>query len=332
MARIIRHLSTGAIGTATWEAEKLQQLGALTEELAEMVAKGTDEAIVAMGKELEAATKAGASGIDDKVPKGMTEALKPGADDQLRAVFQTWDEVAAAQINQTGASLLGAVPNMYTETITKVSGEVLAGSMTGREAMAQAAKAWGDMGLPALVDASGRTWTVEGYTQTIVRSNTRNVTTATQETRMNQYDVDLVQISSHVGAREGCAPYQGKIYSRSGRSTQYPALSSTSMGEPAGLFGINCRHDMYPYFPGQKKTYHPVNEKKNEEAYQRSQQQRKLERNIRKAKRDEAMAKAAGDSAWASAANQRVRNQQAAMRTFIDKTGRTRVYSREKLY
>src|SRR5574344_1273551 len=110
----------------------------------------------------------------------------------------------------------------------------------------------------------------------------RNATTESQIERMDELDEDLIEVSSHAGARPLCAPYQGHVYSRTGKSTQYPSLDSTSYGEPAGLFGINCGHVMYPYFPGTKQTYKPTDdESQNVEDYKESQKQRQIERSIR---------------------------------------------------
>ena len=71
--------------------------------------------------------------------------------------------------------------------------------------------------------------------------------------------LDLFQVSAHSGARELCYPYQGKIISWSGESgtftdmngntIEYIGINDTSYGEPAGLFGINCRHEAYPIDP-----------------------------------------------------------------------------------
>ena len=331
MVRVIEHLNRGSVGSAAWEAKKLQQLGVLNEELVKIVATGTDEAILAMSKELEAGGRAAVQAIDTRVPSSMSSALRPNADDQLKTVFTAWDNVAANQLNQVGASMIKSASTIYTDIATKVTGEVLTGSMTGRQAMSQAAKQWADKGIPALIDKAGRKWTTEAYTQTLVRTNVRNVSTGVQTERLDQYGLDLMEVSSHVGARENCAPYQGKIYSRSGNSNNYPPLSSTSMGDIDGLFGINCQHPMYPYIPGEKKTFKPIPKKQNEEAYKNSQKQRGIERGIRRSKREADMLNAVGDKAGARVAQETVRNQQAAMRDFLNKTGRTRRREREQL-
>ena len=96
---------------------------------------------------------------------------------------------------------------------------------------------------------------------------------------------------------------------------------------------INCGHFKYPFIPGFSRMGDwPVQDKEeNDRQYALSQDQRALERKIREAKRDVGIAKAAGDPEALAKAEQKVRSSQAAMRTFIDETGRTRRYDREQI-
>ena len=91
-----------------------------------------------------------------------------------------------------------------------------------------------------------------------------------------------------------------------------------SYGDPAGLFGCNCRHAFYPYQPGTEKTYKPYPKKENDKVYELSQQQRKLERNIRQAKREETPEK--------------VKEYQSQMRALVNDNNLTREYAREQIY
>ena len=140
--------------------------------------------------------------------------------------------------------------------------------------------------------------------------------------------LDLVEVDSHAGARPGCEPYQGKVYSLSGNTEGYDKLSETSYGDLDGLFGINCGHNMYPYQPGTERTYKPYPKSENEETYKNSQRQRYLERQIRAAKRQREVATGEEDKRKAQAL---LANRQKAMRNFIDDTGRTRLREREQI-
>lgn len=91
---------------------------------------------------------------------------------------------------------------------------------------------------------------------------------------------------------------------------------------------INCGHFPIPMVPGvsiphAEEFVQPKAE--NDKLYAESQEQRALERKIRAAKRVVEM----GDDS--KEAKQRVRDAQAQMREFINRTGRTRRYDREQI-
>lgn len=110
---------------------------------------------------------------------------------------------------------------------------------------------------------------------------------------------DLVQTSSHSGAREDHAEWQGRVFSLSGKSGRYPSFyAATKYGDVAGLCGANCRHSFGVYVEGQPKRY-PRDPDKDQgrdrdEVYRASQTQRYHEREIRRCKREAAALDAAG--------------------------------------
>lgn len=241
LKEILRHLEKGNIGSASWQAQKLQSRGRINSRIRKIIEEGTTESIAAVESMLAAEAVKNANNVDSMVRgSGWSGALPENADEALKASVAAWDKVAAGAINQTGANLLKAANQAYIDIVDKTVAGVLAGEMTGREAIQEASRQFGKSGLPAIRDRAGREWSVEAYTQTVVRSNVRNVTTQVQQDRTKQWGLDLVEVDSHAGARPGCAPYQGKVYSLSGDTEGYPNINETSMGELDGLFGINC--------------------------------------------------------------------------------------------
>jgi hypothetical protein len=68
---------------------------------------------------------------------------------------------------------------------------------------------------------------------------------------MNQLEgegYDLVKMSSHATTCPVCAVYQGRVYSISGRSKEYPALSVVFRNGYNNIHP-NCRHVVYAYIP-----------------------------------------------------------------------------------
>lgn len=127
------------------------------------------------------------------------------------------------------------------------------------------------------VEAGVRRATVTGINQACCRLEME---------RMNEFEVDLVVTSQHYGARPSHAEWQGRIFSLSGTSPYPNFYAETGYGTGDGLGGWNCRHSFSPYFEGLSKVPQQYDITKNNEIYEKLQEQRRLERNIRKCKRE----------------------------------------------
>lgn len=127
----------------------------------------------------------------------------------------------------------------------------------------------------------------------VVQAGSRNTLELLEETGH-----DLVQTSSHGGARESHAKWQGRVFSLSGKPKKYPPFyRETGYGSVDGLCGANCKHDFGIYVEGQPLRYErdpDGGDDKREERYQASQQQRAIEREVRTTRREAAALEAAG--------------------------------------
>ena len=331
LINIARLLGKGANASAEWQAIKLSQLGTLRAMNEETIKAGVDKAVKAARAEIEAAGAAEANRILNAVPSSLAASLPDSADLRLIALWNIWETRTINQFRVLGMTLLPKAEQIYVDAVYKATAKTLAGQITLRQAIGETVAGWS--GIPAIVDKAGREWTVEAYAQTVVRSNIRQVATETTLAQMENLNLDLVEVSAHIGARPGCAPYQGRVYSLRGETPGYDRLSDTSYGEPDGLFGINCGHQMYPYSEGERQTFKPYPTRENENVYEESQKQRYLERQIRDAKRRLDNVKASnGGEAVQNKAQALLSARQQRMRDFIDETDRTRRYDREKVY
>ena len=341
LTNLVKQLTTGNADSAEWQLQKLQQLGKLRTANVKMIASERTKLLEAVRAEITKNALEQAKAIDSSVKssgKTLTEVLPANVDPQLKAVIAKWEYAAGSAFDSAFAPMLAKCDAIYTDTIYKAVAKTQLG-MSGRQAIAEACSEWSQQGLKALTDKAGRNWTTEAYAQTIVRTNSTQAATETQFARMGELDEDLVEISSHVGARPKCEPYQGHIYSLSGKSTKYPWLYDPSItewgctvGEIDGLFGGICRHHMEVYFEGTEKTYQPQNAERNESAYKNSQKQRAYERSIREAKRNLKILSATKDKDQIANANELLARREASLESFISKTGRTRRTDREEIY
>jgi len=340
LADIARLLRSGAIASADWKIEKMRKLGVLNEKAAAVLRKYRDAIQAGAMSEVEKAAMDALLTSEATFKRAkdagatLLDALPLEADSGIKATIAAWQKNAVKQTNLAMATMLENSGPLYVQTINRVTAQVLSGAMSGHEALVRAVREWSDSGIPSIVDNAGRQWTTEAYANMVIRTNTRKVTTEVQMERAQEFGADLIEVSAHAGARPLCEPYQGKIFSLSGKSEKYPAFSSTSYGEPAGLFGINCGHVQYPFFEGiSRQTYAPTKDKaENDEAYQESQKQRRFERSIRAAKRELAVMESLGEAKGIKEAKGLVQDRQAAMRAFIEETGRTRQRGREQIY
>ena len=322
----------------SWQLDKLNELGSLTQQNIRTIAQHSGMAIDEVSRMLEEAGYEAVGSFDKELEQAVRDGKviqPPNVDESpaLQRVFGGYLAQAKDTFNLVNTTLLDQSRQVYLHIVNQTVGKVLTGVSTSEQALRETARQWASKGVPALIDRAGRQWSTEAYVGMVTRTMSNSVANSMQDARLDDYEIDLIEVSSHAGARPLCAPYQGRIFSRSGNHPDYPALGSTSYGEPAGLFGINCGHVKYPYVPGvTKRTYKPYNRKENDRIYEESQRQRALEREIRKAKREVAMMEEMGDEEGVREARAKVREKQANMRKFIKETGRTRRYEREKPY
>lgn len=297
------------------------------------------------------------------VDAGMREAAAKGlisgdmtipADRTAENALKAYYKQAQSDLNmvntvmgyQATAAYTGAVNNIYYQVHNALdtgTATVVMGDESLQSAIRQTIHNLSRNGIPAFVDRGGHHWSPEAYVRMDLRTTVGNTARAAQWSRCDNFGVSLIAVDSHPGARPKCAPYQGRIFSRdgssgtttdgSGREITYSPLSSTSYGEPDGLFGINCGHSCYPFIPGVNfQRYFPYDPEENAARYKEFQTQRALEREIRASKRECMMLQAAGDKEGYEKAALRLRTQREKYRVYSNEHGlslhndRTQVY------
>ncbi len=94
------------------------------------------------------------------------------------------------------------------------------------------------------VDAAGRRWDLENYSEMLTRTKALEATNAGTENRLIQNGLDLVIITAH-GAEDWCGFYENRVFSISGKSSEYPPLrDAPNHGCP---FHPRCRHSEAPF-------------------------------------------------------------------------------------
>ena len=362
---IARHLGTGkAFRTAAWETAKLAELGQLSAENAKIINEETRRVPEEIRAALDEVSKAALEGLEKAIADTIARGdLAQAPADSVQAMLQELQQQALDAANLVNTVMLDSGQSAYVQAINNTvmwqeqaldrqaaqaalndaATSVTIGSETRRQALQKAISQLADSGIFGFVDRAGRHWSPEAYMGMDIRTTVHNAAIQSIRNRQQDYNSQIFQVSSHPGARPLCYPYQGKYYSWDNTSGSfvdgdgvrhnYAPLSSTSYGQPAGLFGINCGHRPYPQIPGVSiPRGDDIQDKEaNDRLYQQSQEQRALERSIRDAKRRQAAFKAAGLDDAAKDAGALIAQRLAAMRDFIARTGRVRRYDRESI-
>ena len=112
-------------------------------------------------------------------------------------------------------------------------------------------------GVVAFIDKAGRKWSLHTYCSMVSRTTSRQAEILSVLTADPEHD--LYKISSHRTTCKICAPFEGRVYSRSGNDPDFPPLS-TAFGkiDPNGADDLtntylnihpNCLHVLLPWTP-----------------------------------------------------------------------------------
>lgn len=90
------------------------------------------------------------------------------------------------------------------------------------------------------ININGRNYDLIPYGRMVSRTRLRTIQSRAVLRACEQFENDLVQISDHGTKTPICLPYEGNIYSLSGKSTKYSYLDQYPPFHP------NCQHNMAP--------------------------------------------------------------------------------------
>ncbi|MFR8872510.1 MAG: phage minor capsid protein [Oscillospiraceae bacterium] len=181
----------------------------------------------------------------------------------------------------------------------RLHGYNLRSAFSYQDAVRSAVKSLSKAGIDAIIYPSGHTDKMDVAVRRAVLTGVNQTAARIQTARADEMECDLVETTAHMGARPEHMDWQGRIFSRSGKSRKYPDfVKSTGYGTGPGLCGWNCRHSFFPYFEGlSERAYSRAKLREYENKtvtyngrtlpyYDATQQQRYLERQIRRWKRE----------------------------------------------
>ena len=331
-----------------WRLRKLSGIGVMHEELRNLLiqesATNEDRIVEYISKAVEANSKSDLrlyQAVMEYKKQDKSVVLKIAASDMQKARIDAVIKNARKALNMTNTLALEASQQCFLDSVNSAYLRVMEGAYTLDDAVWYASKALARKGL-TIATYNGPTSTNISMDAAVRRNVVTSVAQATAEMSKGMAQdlgLDLVQTSAHIGARPQHQVWQGKVFSLSGKSDKYPALSApqeaggTGYGTAEGLCGCNCRHHFFPYAEGFKPTDYgiDISPAENEEIYNATQKQRLYERKIRSWKRTEKVAEDNGKSHDIKTARERIRGYQKALRELCDKYNLPREYARERV-
>jgi len=217
--------------------KRLTELGVdidafIREELPQYYKRGADDAIKQLRK--QGAPIETAYGFN----RVHIEAIEALIDDTAKAFGES-----LSGISRSANNLLGkATRELITQQMAKgmVGGDAL---KTTKDMIKGLLK---EQGLEALVDKGGHRWTLDRYSEMLLRTKAVEARNRGLINRVAENGYDLVQVSHHFTNCDLCAPWEGKILSIGGETRGYPSLEKA---ESEGLFHPNCKHAINTLIP-----------------------------------------------------------------------------------
>lgn len=324
-----------------WEADRLEAVGVMRSDIARILSKYTGKTEQAIQ---QAMADAGQETINQD--KRYYEAAGVWSDDAIdRAAINNVINAGLRRTQGTFRNLTSTLAKETSKEFTRAMDSAWLAAATGtidpQTAGRRAIKELCARGIQVISYPSKHRDHVEVAVRRALVTGINQAAMAVQDELLDELDCDLVETTAHAGARPEHALWQGKVFSRYGKTPGYPTLAAgTGYGTGAGLGGWNCRHSYHPFFPGYESSYSDDILKEYQRKtctyngkalteYEVSQQQRYFERGIRRWKREYTAVDAAGlDTTQAAVKLKQWREKEA---DFLRQTGRRRDSSRSQI-
>lgn len=331
--------------TAAWQMMKLREMGVLQTDMSKALSKATKRNEKDLYRMIVQACK-DALAFDDEMyvkagyaPIPMTESAA------LMSVIQSGIRKTSGLMSNFTNTLAADGNKAFAYALDRAWLQVSTGAFTQQQALTMVVEDLSKKGIRGIVYPSGHKDKLDVAARRALITGMNQTVAELQLARMDEMNCDLVEVTSHAGARPTHAVWQGQVYSRRGRTSEYGNFyDETGYGTGEGLCGWNCYHSFYPYFEGLSRRAAERDPaarlgKSNDQVYEESQQQRYYERQIREAKREcvtlDAARGAAKDpltkqqlDAEFSRASVKLKSREAKLDAFCKETGRTKLVER----
>lgn len=236
---------------------------------------GMRDNVQAILKDLKAGSR---TWCEEAIPRVYLKGMQ-AADAQMDALGTKLKAGFAAIHQQAAQVLADSAYNRFDDVAQTIGRRIddiyrtmalenIKGTVAGYKNWQQVAKNYREQlatnGVTGFKDAKDRKWNMRTYAEMVARTTTMEAHLQGTVLRLQEHGHDLVKVSTHAGACEKCAPWQGRILSLSGTSETHPSLQDA---KDAGLCHPRCKHayglyiDFSEEAPGKDASIKPENKK-----------------------------------------------------------------------
>ncbi|MCM1115615.1 MAG: phage minor capsid protein [Clostridium sp.] len=333
-------------GSLEWQLKKLEELGGVNKSLVRIIKHYTDKSESEIKSILQ---QAGYANLDTDVLQQVYDAglsaINPEVLMQSENIAQII-ELSYKSLTKTfsliNTKALESAKQKYLNILNTAYLDTATGIHSLQESCNTAIQQMAKQGIGGATYKRGNryvTYSIEGTVRRDTLTAVHQLANKVAIQSCEDMGTDYVEISQHLGARvhptnpiANHAGWQGKVFKINGRDNKYPNLKA-STGYPddiLGLGGVNCRHRMFPFFPGISIS-NPIHydEEKNRKVYESTQHQRKLEREMRTLKKRKTCADAVGDTDTSKLMQFKIKQKDKELDDWCSKHNLRRDYSRE---
>ena len=291
VARLARGEPVSLSAADKWQLQVYQEAGGHLEAVQREIARWTKVTDAEIRHIFEdAGVKALAYDNAFYAARGLAEINLAQSEGMIRLLEDTYQRTAGTVHNFTRTTAQASQKRLI-EVLDAAHLRVMSGAASYTQVVQEAVNSVAS-DLPKIHYPTGHTDTIETAVFRAVRTGVAQAAAGMAIQSMEERDWDIVLVSAHLGARYGDggenpgnhAWWQGKFYSRTGRTPDLPPfVETTGYGTGGGLCGWNCRHSIGPG-DLRNNPFSGFDSGENKTAYDLSQKQRAQEARIRRTK------------------------------------------------
>lgn len=323
------------INSDYWRIQKLDEMGAFNSKVIDIIAKTTKrspEAIKSALKQvyndtldLDTLRSAYTKGKLRIKPKEIVNNIV------LRTIFERAYNEEINRFIKMSNKIEQATRDAYLNIVEKGYLETATGVRSYQESIRDSLNKLAENGIDTLdyeYESEGvrkiRSYSVEGAVRREILTGARQLSGNLNVEMIDQTECEYVIFSEHVDCRPTHFDWQGTIV----KAKDWKEIAD--YGDVAGIYGINCRHYVEPYF-GDKRgnELKEYSKAQVDNAYKESQKQRYLERGVRAWKRKSMISKAQNDTYEYKRSLLKTHEWQKRLDDFNSATNTTRKYTNE---